>query len=121
MIFQTQIISFKRSHSLKYLRSTTFGSKDIVIRKSEFVTKTQFLFSESYNYIINFDQLRNFKYNFCRNGKILKVNFSKFKNFQTPLPTCTNIEKTLFEDNLQQLLSQTLPKTEIHLISTHKQ
>jgi len=30
-------------HSLKYLRSATFGSKDKVIRKSEFVAKTQFL------------------------------------------------------------------------------
>jgi len=28
---------------LKYLRSATFDSKDIVIRKSEFVAKTQFL------------------------------------------------------------------------------
>ena len=28
---------------MKYLRSATFGSKDIVIRKSEFVTETQFL------------------------------------------------------------------------------
>ena len=43
LIFQTQIIWSKRIHSLKYLRSATFGSKDIVIRKSEFVTKTQFL------------------------------------------------------------------------------
>ena len=43
LIFQTQIIWFKRIHSLKYLRSTTFGSKDIVIRNSEFVAKTQFL------------------------------------------------------------------------------
>ena len=42
-MFQTQIIWFKRIHNLKYLRSTTFGSKDIVIRKSEFVAKTQFL------------------------------------------------------------------------------
>jgi len=32
---------------LKYLRSVTFGSKDLVIRKSEFVTKTQFLNLES--------------------------------------------------------------------------
>ena len=30
-------------HSLIYLRSATFGSIDIVIRKSEFVAKTQFL------------------------------------------------------------------------------
>ena len=43
LIFQTQIIWFNRIHSLKYLRSTTFGSKDIVIMKSEFVAKTQFL------------------------------------------------------------------------------
>ena len=32
---------------MKYLRSTAFGSKDLVIRKSEFVTKTQFLNLES--------------------------------------------------------------------------
>jgi len=31
---------------LKYLRSATFGSKDIVIRKSEFVAKTQFLYKK---------------------------------------------------------------------------
>ena len=43
MIFQTQITWSNRIHSLKYLRSATFGSKDIVIRKSEFVAKTQFL------------------------------------------------------------------------------
>ena len=30
-------------HSFKYPGSTTFGYKDIVIRKSEFVAKTQFL------------------------------------------------------------------------------
>ena len=47
MIFQTQIIWSNRIHSLKYLRSTTFGSKDIVIRKSEFVAKTQFLYPVS--------------------------------------------------------------------------
>ena len=43
LIFQTQIIWSNRMLSLKYLRSTTFGSKAIVIRKSEFVTKSQFL------------------------------------------------------------------------------
>ena len=43
LIFQTHIILSNRIHSLKYLRSTTFGSKVIVIRKSEFVAKTQFL------------------------------------------------------------------------------
>ena len=45
LIFQTQIIWSNRINSLKYLRSATFGSKDKVIRKSEFVAKTQFLCS----------------------------------------------------------------------------
>ena len=48
LIFQIQVIWSNRIHSLKYLRSTTFGFKDIVIRKSEFVAKTQFLSSETY-------------------------------------------------------------------------
>ena len=54
MIFQTQITWSNRIHSLKYLRSATFGSKDIVIRKSEFVTKTQFFYryrEEQLNYL----------------------------------------------------------------------
>ena len=29
-------------HSLKYLRSTTLGCKDIAVRKSEFVAKNKF-------------------------------------------------------------------------------
>ena len=32
---------------MKYLRSTTLGYKDIEIRKSEFVAKTQLLFDKS--------------------------------------------------------------------------
>ena len=44
---------------MKYLRSTTFGFKDIVIRKSEFVAKTQFLCFELW--II----LKNMKVGFC--------------------------------------------------------
>ena len=44
LIFLTLIIWFNRIHSLNYLRSTTFGSKDIVIRKSGFVAETQFLY-----------------------------------------------------------------------------
>ena len=43
LIFQTQIVLCYRIHSLKYLRYATFGCKVIVIRKSEFVAKTQFL------------------------------------------------------------------------------
>ena len=51
LIFQTQIIWSNRIHSLKYLRSATFGSKDIGIRKSEFVAKTQFLYCKTHFFI----------------------------------------------------------------------
>ena len=44
MIFQTQIIWSNRIHSLKYLRSTTLICRDKGIKKSEFVTMTQFLY-----------------------------------------------------------------------------
>ena len=37
------IILSNRNQRLKYLRSTTLGCKDIGIRQSEFVAKTQFL------------------------------------------------------------------------------
>jgi len=47
LIFQTQIICSNIIHSLKYLRSETFGSKDILIRKSEFVAKTQLLYNSN--------------------------------------------------------------------------
>ena len=50
LIFQTQIIWFNKIYELKYLRSATFGSKDIVIIKSEFVAKTQFLFCSLKNW-----------------------------------------------------------------------
>jgi len=45
LIFQTKIIWCNRTHSLKYLTSTTMGCRDIGIRKSEFVSKTQFLYA----------------------------------------------------------------------------
>ena len=45
LIFQTSTIWSNRIHSVKYVRSTTLGCKDTRIRKSEFVTKTQFLYS----------------------------------------------------------------------------
>ena len=54
LIFQTQIIWSNRIHSLKYLRSATFGSKDNMIRKSEFGAKAQFLYnhkSKSRNFL----------------------------------------------------------------------
>ena len=48
LIFQTYIIRSNRSHSLKCQMSTTLDSKDKGIRKSEFVTKTQFLYISPY-------------------------------------------------------------------------
>ena len=46
LIFQTQILLSISINSLKYLRSTALGYKDIEIRKSECVAKTQLLYSE---------------------------------------------------------------------------
>ena len=44
LIFQTRIVLYNRRHSLKYPRSTTLAFKDKEIKKSQFVTKTQFLY-----------------------------------------------------------------------------
>ena len=44
LIFQTYMIWSNRNQSLKYLRSMSLGCKDIGIRKSKFVAKTQFLY-----------------------------------------------------------------------------
>jgi len=43
LIFQTYAILWNRIYSLKYAGSTTLGSENIGISKSEFVAKTQFL------------------------------------------------------------------------------
>ena len=62
LIFQTYIFWSNKSHSLKFQRFMTLESKDIGIRKSEFVAKSQFLskefslshklwFSNSYNFV----------------------------------------------------------------------
>ena len=49
LIFQTLIILSISINSLKYLRSSTLGYKDIEIRKSEFVAKIQFLSGSAKN------------------------------------------------------------------------
>ena len=41
--FKVRFFLSNKIYSLKYQRSTTLGSKDIGIRKPEFVAKTQFL------------------------------------------------------------------------------
>ena len=58
LIFQTKIIWCNKIRSLKYLRSTTLGCRHIEIRKSEFVTKTQFLYDKDH-IIINFNLLNS--------------------------------------------------------------
>ena len=45
--FKLRILDLTWIHGLKYLRSTTLCCKDIEIRKLEFVTKTQFLYTTS--------------------------------------------------------------------------
>ena len=55
LIFQTYIFWSNKSHSLKFQRFTTLESKDIGIRKSEFVTKSQFL----YRSLIHKNQFRS--------------------------------------------------------------
>ena len=45
---------------MKYLRTETFGSKDIVIRKSEFVAKTQFLSLKTSGVFFVFEDIRNY-------------------------------------------------------------
>ena len=47
LIFQTYLFWSNKSHSLKFQRFTTLESKDIGIRKSEFVAKSQFLWDFS--------------------------------------------------------------------------
>ena len=48
VIFQTLLSWSNIIYSLKYLRSTTLGCKDIGVRNSEFATKTQFLYNKKH-------------------------------------------------------------------------
>ena len=48
LIFQPYIDQSNRIHSLKYQRFRTLCLKDLGIRKSEFVAKTQFLYTMSF-------------------------------------------------------------------------
>ena len=57
LIFQTMTFDRSKNISLKYQRFTTLASKDIGIRKSEFVAKSQFLCSSVIN---NTPSLNNF-------------------------------------------------------------
>ena len=55
-IFQTYIFWSNKSHSLKFQRFKKLESKDIGIRKSEFVANSQILYTniyELYHYLIN--------------------------------------------------------------------
>ena len=52
-------------HSLKYLRSPTLKCKEIGIRKSKFVTKTQFLLQKFHTNFANFENFAKMNENFC--------------------------------------------------------
>ena len=75
LIFQTKIIWCNRIHSLKFLRSTTLGCRDIGIRKSEFVSKTQFICFELAK-------------------ELLETKFEKFSGFGHLLSISENILRT---------------------------
>ena len=81
LIFQTQIIWSNKIHSLKYLKSATSGSKDIVIKKSEFVAKTQFLFVQKKTnvfekvYLTNHSFWEKTKFFFGKNSNVFSYLF----------------------------------------------
>ena len=79
LIFQNQIISSKIKNSQFEISKVCKISKDIVIRKSEFVAKTQYfgVFFRSY---ILFPVLFTF-YESCKNNRLF-LQFSKFPNFK---------------------------------------
>ena len=52
LIFQTYIFWSNKSHSFKFQRFTTLESKNIGIRKSEFVAKSQFLSVKSGSWVM---------------------------------------------------------------------
>ena len=73
MTFQTTTSVSSNNISMKYQRFTTLGSKDIGIRKSEFVAKTKFL-------CLNFENPWMFFYE-IREQKSITNKFSKSTNF----------------------------------------
>ena len=64
--FQTMTFVRSNNISLKYQRFTTLGSKDIGIRKSEFVAKSQFIW-ESWKFVVSIWEGINFH---CRGLKL---------------------------------------------------
>ena len=92
LIFQTRN-SFKSDNkSLKYLRSSTLSCKDIGIWKSEFVAKTQFLYTfftiqkQFHTWAFSWIDIFNFKFIFSF------LNFLKrpFKNKSPPYLSLTS-------------------------------
>ena len=73
-IFQTIIMWSKYIYSVKYQRSPTFDCKDIGIRKSEFVAKTQFLLQLKISGFLELTLIFN----------LLKRNCFTWKSLSTP-------------------------------------
>ena len=81
LIFQTQTILTRRINSLKYQRSTNSGCKDIGIRKSEFLAKTQFLCMIKIKEISSCIKINYFQLWLLYNSDCIKVlNFLRQKN-----------------------------------------
>ena len=81
LIFQTYMFWANRNHSLKYLRSTTLDCKNIGIRKSKFVGKTQFLYKDNKvkgsRWVLLRPNLNNFSRGLVSHKNVFKV--SRFK------------------------------------------
>ena len=76
-IFQTIINWSKMIDSLKCLRSPTLKCKEIGIRKSEFVTKTQFLYDQA---LISISTILKFPAQKSQ-FKIIKLSWKHLQNF----------------------------------------
>ena len=100
---------------MKYLRSTALGSKDIEIRKSEFVAKTQLLilqFISTYQIVL---MLKNYNWNVSKSENVFAFKLCIcFRNVK-----CSKIYyliiKHLYYFNFQP--HQTLNKSEFNLKS----
>ena len=76
LIFQTFVIFWNKIYSLKYLRSTTLGSGDIGISKSEFFAKTRFFFENPQN----FSEKSSKFWVFCLFSQKMQFEKKTFKN-----------------------------------------
>ena len=125
LIFQTYIFWSNKSHSFKFQRFTTLESKDIGIRKSEFVAKSQFLYTIYINnpilsWVPDFNS--SFYPNFLHDGMISVFNFAVCKICILNSPTRSvpnlqfNVERTCIVGEVDGLLvDKLLPLLQPHI------